>query len=310
MFSPGLNAEDRLRTLLERYGCTLIEGPRFDHEHKLDFVVSGFPQIPWLFHLGVQVTTRIDDRTKQATFLKIVRENPVTNRNIYLEMEPGVNLEKGGAFVVLTALVEFLHNRQHSDDGVVGLRVGSDLKYHFYDLAHAVALPGGFTRPSAVPTPPFVRPFGGVPSSGPMQTPPSSIATATASHAAISSTGQHLAMMPGIAGGPIPASPMSPVPAQPISATPKPEAVGRITRYNIERSIGLIVGQDGTEYFIHKSNFSDLMLRMEVESLASQNEWFDEPIPVQFVDGGRVPGKKNNIAQLIRRHVPNSVLAS
>ena len=91
---------------------------------------------------------------------------------------------------------------------------------------------------------------------------------------------------------------------------PKPEAVGRITRYNIERSIGLIVSQDGTEYFIHKSNFSDLMLRMEVESLAGHNEWFDEPIAVQFVDGGRVPGKKNNIAQLIRRHVPNTVLAS
>lgn len=109
--------------------------------------------------------------------------------------------------------------------------------------------------------------------------------------------------------GPSPV-PQSPVPLQPSPGQMKTEAVGRITRYNIERSIGLIVGQDGTEYFIHKSNFSDLMLRMEVESLASQNEWFDEPIPVQFVDGGRVPGKKNNIAQLIRRHVPNGVLAS
>ncbi len=290
MFSPGLNAEDRLRTLLERYGCTLIEGPRFDHEHKLDFVVSGFPQIPWLFHLGVQVTTRIDDRTKQATFLKIVRENPVTNRNIYLEMEPGVNLEKGGAFVVLTALVEFLHNRLHSDDGVMGLRVGSDLKYHFYDLAHAVALPGGLMRPSSMGSqvPPFVRPFG---APTPMPQPQPAVA--------------QVAVMPTS-----PAMPLAPVPASPSMGSPKPEAVGRITRYNIERSIGLIVGQDGTEYFIHKSNFSDLMLRMEVESLASHNEWFDEPIPVQFVDGGRVPGKKNNIAQLIRRHVPNGVLAS
>ena len=164
MFSPGLNAEDRLRTLLERYGCTLIEGPRFDHEHKLDFVVSGFPQIPWLFHLGVQVTTRIDDRTKQATFLKIVRENPVTRHNIYLEMEPGVNLEKGGAFVVLTALVEFLHNRLHADAGVIGLRVSSDLKYHFYDLAHAVALPGGLMRPASssasTAQPAFARTYG------------------------------------------------------------------------------------------------------------------------------------------------------
>lgn len=293
MFSPGLNAEDRLRTLLERYGCTLIEGPRFDHEHKLDFVVSGFPQIPWLFHLGVQVTTRIDDRTKQATFLKIVRENPVTNRNVYLEMEPGVNLEKGGAFIVLTALVEFLHNRQHSDDGVMGLRVGSDLKYHFYDLAHAVALPGPLLRPASVgQTPPFVRPFGGMVAQQPQ---PQAAAVPMAPVAMMQSPG--------------PAVPLAPVPAVP-AGTPKPEAVGRITRYNIERSIGLIVGQDGTEYFIHKSNFSDLMLRMEVESLASQNEWFDEPIPVQFVDGGRVPGKKNNIAQLIRRHVPNSVMAS
>jgi hypothetical protein len=293
MFSPGLNAEDRLRTLLERYGCTLIEGPRFDHEHKLDFVVSGFPQIPWLFHLGVQVTTRVDDRTKQATFLKIVRENPVTNRNVYLEMEPGVNLEKGGAFIVLAALVEFLHNRQHSDDGVVGLRVGADLKYHFYDLAHAVALPGALIRPSSVgsTTGQFVRPFGAV---TPVPAPPPVPQPAVVP----------LSVVPS--ASPMPLAPMPTMP----SGSPKPEAVGRITRYNIERSIGLIVGQDGTEYFIHKSNFSDLMLRMEVESLASHNEWFDEPIAVQFVDGGRVPGKKNNIAQLIRRHVPNSVLAS
>jgi hypothetical protein len=304
MFSPGLNAEDRLRTLLERYGCTLIEGPRFDHEHKLDFVVSGFPQIPWLFHLGVQVTTRIDDRTKQATFLKIVRENPVTNRNIYLEMEPGVNLEKGGAFVVLTALVEFLHNRLHSDDGVIGLRVSSDLKYHFYDLAHAVALPGGLSRPASAGSmapPPFARTFGQQPSSGPPSTPLAVMPPSTAQSGGGSSAGPSA---PGL-----PSMPAVPQGAMPVYA-PKPEAVGRITRYNIERSIGLIVSQDGTEYFIHKSNFSDLMLRMEVESLASHNEWFDEPIAVQFVDGGRVPGKKNNIAQLIRRHVPNSVLAS
>lgn len=306
MFSPGLNAEDRLRTLLERYGCTLIEGPRFDHEHKLDFVVSGFPQIPWLFHLGVQVTTRIDDRTKQATFLKIIRENPVTNRNIYLEMEPGVNLEKGGAFVVLTALVEFLHNRLHADDGVIGLRVSSDLKYHFYDLAHAVALPGGLYRPlssGSMAPPPFARQFG---QQQPLIPQPGSTSVAVMPTSVPSGTSTP--GVPGTAPAPSPAPVPYPPPGQ--AYMPKPEAVGRITRYNIERSIGLIVSQDGTEYFIHKSNFSDLMLRLEVESLASHNEWFDEPIPVQFVDGGRVPGKKNNIAQLIRRHVPNSVLAS
>lgn len=309
MFSPGLNAEDRLRTLLERYGCTLIEGPRFDHEHKLDFVVSGFPQIPWLFHLGVQVTTRIDDRTKQATFLKIVRENPVTNRNIYLEMEPGVNLEKGGAFIVLTALVEFLHNRLHSDAGVIGLRVSSDLKYHFYDLAHAVALPGGLSRSmssAAMAPPPFARSFG--PQQPLIPQPGSTAPLAVMPTATPAPMGPSTPGVPGTA--PAPSLAPVPYPAQGYAYMPKPEAVGRITRYNIERSIGLIVSQDGSEYFIHKSNFSDLMLRMEVESLAGHNEWFDEPIAVQFVDGGRVPGKKNNIAQLIRRHVPNSVMAS
>jgi hypothetical protein len=220
-------------------------------------------------------------------------------------MEPGVNLEKGGAFVVLTALVEFLHNRQHSDDGVMGLRVGSDLKYHFYDLAHAVALPGPLGRPASMggSPPPFARPFGGAtpipaPQGQPMQQPGQAMPMAPVA-----------VMMPSSPSMPVGASPVPALPAS-TGGSPKPEAVGRITRYNIERSIGLIVGQDGTEYFIHKSNFSDLMLRMEVESLASHNEWFDEPIPVQFVDGGRVPGKKNNIAQLIRRHVPNSVLAS
>ena len=109
----------------------------------------------------------------------------------------------------------------------------------------------------------------------------------------------------------MPAAPVpQPMPMPPSVGMSKPEVTGRITRYNLERSIGLIVSQDGSEYFIHKSNFSDLMLRMEVEALASENEWFNDPIAVQFVDGGRVSGKKNNIAQLIRRRVPNSVLAS
>ena len=269
MFSPGLNAEDRLQTLLERFGCNLIEGPKLDHEHKLDFVVSSFPQVPRLFHLGVQVTTRLDDRDKQALFLKVSRENPAVDKNLYVELEAGLNLEKGGGFLVMMALAEFMHNKLHVGEGIRGLRITSDLKYYFYDLAQAILSPPGLA---------------GRPAEGLVNAP-----------------------------FPVPARPR-PVAAphsNPVPAIPAPARVlmaGRLTRYNIERSIGLLVSQEGSEYFVHKTNFMDLTLRLEVEASASINEWLIEPIPVQFYDGGRLEGKKNNIAQAIRRRVPNSVL--
>lgn len=261
MFSPGLNAEDRLQTLLERFGCTLIEGPKLDHEHKLDFVVSSFPQVPRLFHLGVQVTTRLDDRDKQALFLKVSRENPAVDKNLYLELEAGLNLERGGGFLVLMAMAEFMHNKMHVSESIRGLRVTAELKYYFYDLAQAILLPA--------PLP------------------------ARAGEPAIS--------QPSILAKPVP----RPVPQV---ASSRPLMGGRITRYNLDRSIGLIVSQEGSEYFVHKTNFTDLSLRLEVESAASINEWLVEPIEVQFFDGGRIDGKKNNIAQAIRRRVPNAVM--
>ena len=263
MFSPGLNAEDRLQTLLERFGCTLIEGPKLDHEHKLDFVVSSFPQVPRLFHLGIQVTTRLDDREKQALFLKVSRENPAVDRNLYLELEAGANLEKGGGFLVLTALAEFLHNRMHANETIRGLRITSDLKYYFYDLAQAIVLPAPLS--GRVGDPMAASPF------------------------------------------PLPVKPR-PVITPPGAIAPRPLVSGRITRYNLERSIGVIVSNEGPEYFVHKTNFMDLSLRMEVESAASMNEWLIEPIPVQFYDGGRIEGKKNNIAQGIRRRIENAVV--
>lgn len=261
MFSPGLNAEDRLHTLLERFGCTLIEGPKLDHEHKLDFVVSSFPGVPRLFHLGVQVTTRVDDRDKQALFLKVSRENPAVDKNLYLELEAGLNLEKGGGFLVLIAMGEFMHNKLHATESIRGLRVTSELKYYFYDLAQAIMLPAPLPARQVESTP-------GV---------PSILARA------------------------------QPRPTPQI-ATSRPLVTGRITRYNLDRSIGLIVSQEGSEYFVHKTNFTDLSVRLEVESAASINEWLIEPIEVQFHDGGRIDGKKNNIAQAIRRRVPNAVL--
>jgi hypothetical protein len=149
-FSRGIDAEERIVTLLERYGCVIVQPPLVNHEHKVDFTVVQLPELSKLLPepVGVQMTLKLGDDKKRAQFLDCVRNNPYAPRSIYIEVAPGVDLEKGGAFVVLAALTNFLSNKCFKEIKVVGLRIFADFTYEFQNIAVVVS-----PQPPAAKTP-------------------------------------------------------------------------------------------------------------------------------------------------------------
>jgi len=67
-FRRGLDAEDRICTKLEGFGCRIQRDPRLDHKHKLDFVITNYIDNPNFYSLGVQITTKLDVLEKQEEF--------------------------------------------------------------------------------------------------------------------------------------------------------------------------------------------------------------------------------------------------
>src|SRR5438093_232056 len=50
-FIHGINFEERLRTKLEALGCRIYYDQTYDHQYKLDFIVSDFPRPLGCSHL-------------------------------------------------------------------------------------------------------------------------------------------------------------------------------------------------------------------------------------------------------------------
>lgn len=160
LFKRGLNDEERLRTKLESYGCTVQKDVTYDHRFKLDFVVINFPENPRFYSLGVQVTGKPDEVEKMEEFLAVQQANHVTSKAMYLELEPNVNLEEGGAFSALAAMLAFQFDRQYSQVRLIAVRILSDLNFVFYDLEERIRQlrqrlrEEAAAKPSAIPTSP------------------------------------------------------------------------------------------------------------------------------------------------------------
>ena len=110
-FARGLDAEYRVRTKLDKYGCTLQSNETLDHRFKLDWVVTQLPDTQRFFSLGVRVTSVLNNHEKMNAFLLAREDSQSVDKAIYIEMAPGVDLESGGSLVIFNALVAFLHDR-------------------------------------------------------------------------------------------------------------------------------------------------------------------------------------------------------
>jgi hypothetical protein len=141
-FSRGIDAEDRIVTLLQGYGCQIFRNPLTNHENKVDFTIVQLPELSKLLPepIGVQVTLKLGDREKRSQFLDRVVKNPYAPRNIYIELAPGLDLEKGGAFLVLVAITHFLSSSSFKEIKVIGVQIKADLTYEFQNIVAAAAL--------------------------------------------------------------------------------------------------------------------------------------------------------------------------
>jgi|SRR5277367_4460905 len=133
-FRRGLDAEDRICTKLEGFGCRIQRDPRLDHKHKLDFVITNYIDNPNFYSLGVQVTTKLDVIEKQEEFLKANQASRVTTKSLYLELSDRIDLDDGGALAVLAVILEFQFNRTYANVKLAAARIYEDLTFQFYDL--------------------------------------------------------------------------------------------------------------------------------------------------------------------------------
>lgn len=134
LFKRGFDAEDRVCSQLQACGCTIQKDQTLDHQHKLDVVVIRFPDNPAFYSLGIQITTNLDEVEKQDEFARINTNSRVTQKSLYLELSPKVDLEAGGGLAVLATLMEFQFNRAYANERLGAVRIYDDLTYQFYDL--------------------------------------------------------------------------------------------------------------------------------------------------------------------------------
>lgn len=137
-FRRGLDAEDRICTKLEGFGCRVQRDPRLDHKHKLDFVITNYIDNPNFYSFGVQITTKLDQLEKQDEFLKANQASRVTTKALYLELGERVDLDDGGALAVLSVILDFQFNRTYLNVRLAAARIYDDLTYQFYDLSARV----------------------------------------------------------------------------------------------------------------------------------------------------------------------------
>ena len=138
-FRTGLEIEDWLKTILERAGCAITEDADLDHAWKIDFVVTRFPQIPSIFAMGIQVTSRPDDLAKMEEFLRIHQYNRIAEKVMYLEFDNYADLDKGGGFAAMAAMMDYRLNTHWRNTPIIGIRINNDLTISTFNLQERIS---------------------------------------------------------------------------------------------------------------------------------------------------------------------------
>ena len=134
IYRRGFEFEDRICTQLERSGFTLQRNPVLDHKHKLDFVILSFPDNLAYSALGVQVTGRSDDYEKQEEFLAANQTTVGIPKLLYLELGNRIDLEAGGANLVIAVIMNYQFNSAYADIRIAGATITDDMRYQFFHI--------------------------------------------------------------------------------------------------------------------------------------------------------------------------------
>jgi hypothetical protein len=249
-FRRGLDAEDRICTKLEGFGCRIQRDQRLDHKHKLDFVITNYIDNPNFYSLGVQITTKLDQVDKQEEFLRANQSSRVTTKALYLELSEKIDLDDGGALGVLAAILEFQFNRSYAPIKLSAARIYDDLTYQFFDLAARVKQLKERLEKQQFTT--EIR---------------------------------EKLLVVGIAPSPGIAVPPGPALVTAVSAS-APGVCGSIDSYVRQGGHGTIECDDGTRYFFHISHVTDDALRERLNAIPHSSIPTHVGAAVEFCNAG------------------------
>jgi cold shock CspA family protein len=112
----------------------------WDHNNKIDFVVTKFPRYPKSVSLGVQITARCGNAQKLNEF--VAKNDPangimtIANKALYMEIEDDVDINKGGAELVAQILWAFQFDEQFAKSKIWAARLlasTDSIAYRFFD---------------------------------------------------------------------------------------------------------------------------------------------------------------------------------
>lgn len=124
--------------------CDIKRDPNIDSVYKLDFIIDRFKEVARSTHIGVQVTTRLDDIGKQREFINAKGRALYVPRSVYLEIEPDVDVSTFGAELSYIAIAAFAFGMERKGADLVGIRIKGDCSYYYFDVGkspRAFALP-------------------------------------------------------------------------------------------------------------------------------------------------------------------------
>jgi cold shock CspA family protein len=129
----GAYSEEYVITRLKQI-CDLDRQEKYDHQYKLDFIITKFHGIDKLFPLGVQITTNSDDMAKQQRFLMERRKRTLVDRSLYVQINPKVDLETFGVSLIYHAMIAFAFEKTHQDKFILGVKINPDVTFEFFEL--------------------------------------------------------------------------------------------------------------------------------------------------------------------------------
>jgi hypothetical protein len=257
----GLSLQTVIAGHLKNSNFRIQEEQDWDHEHKIDFVVTRFPSYPKATSIGVQVTSRRGDIGKLSEF--VAKNDPasgrvtVANKALYLEIDEGVNPETGGAELVKNVLGAYQFDERFAQTPICAATIqaaNSGFSYQFFD-------PRG--KPVQLPAVPLID------SPVRLKTP-------------VRDLQAEVKRVEGAwRGGGI-------------------GIEGLLHTYKAEGGYGFIDGQDGSTYFVHATSIVDSVLLADLKALLKYAGTARVDYRVLFDDGGKAPQRDYRAARNVR----------
>lgn len=135
VYPNGKDIETKVVNRLENR-FVIDRGEVYDHKYKIDCIVSRFKGMnKFLGHIGLQITTILDDTKKQKDFLEAFEINQIVPRAIYaqLEIDRDSDIEDVSE-VISFAIGSFTFDPQYRNELVIGLTINRNLSFTFFNI--------------------------------------------------------------------------------------------------------------------------------------------------------------------------------